>query len=67
MGKIFQTLESLGLATRVTAEVYSKNTRDVRGLAVYKDTNSEVIYIDDYMPDLAVYMKGEYHRGGGKL
>ena len=53
MGKIFQTLESLGLATRETAEVYSKNARDVPGLAVYKDTVSEVIYIDDYTPVMA--------------
>ena len=64
MGKIFETLESLGLAATETTEVYSKKTRDIPGLTVYKDTNSEVIHIDDYMPDLAVYMKGEYHRGG---
>ena len=64
MGKIFQTLESLGLATTDTSEIYSKNTRDIAGLTVYKDINSEVIYIDDYLPDLSVYINGEYHRGG---
>ena len=64
MGKVFQTLESLGLATTETTDVYSKKTRDIPGLTVYKDTNSEVIYIDDYLPDLSVYINGEYHRGG---
>ena len=54
MGKVFQTLESLGLATTETTDVYSKKTRDIPGLTVYKDTNSEVIYIDDYLPDLSV-------------
>lgn len=64
MGKIFQTLESLGLAKRETTEIYSKNTRDIAELTVYKDINSEVIYIDEYSPDLSVYQEGEYHRGG---
>lgn len=65
MGKIFETLESLGLATKETAEIYSNKTRDIDGLKVYRDSKSEIIYIDDYVPDDSVYISGDYHEGGG--
>lgn len=48
MGKIYETLEEIGIASLKTKEVFSKRTRDCEDLFVYRDSVSGVIYIDDY-------------------
>ena len=60
MGKIFNILESLNLASKDTKEVFSESTRDIENLQVFKDTISEIIYIDDFYIGDHVYNKGSY-------
>ncbi len=45
---IFQTLEKLGLTSKQSRVLYNDRTRDLENLKVWKDTNSGVIYIDDF-------------------
>ena len=60
MGKIFDVLESLNLASKDTSETFSESTRDIKNLKVYKDRSSEVIYIDDFFVGDHVYNEGAY-------
>jgi 2-polyprenyl-3-methyl-5-hydroxy-6-metoxy-1,4-benzoquinol methylase len=60
MGKIFDVLESLNLASKDTSEIFSESTRDIKNLKVYKDRSSEVIYIDDFFVGDHVYNEGAY-------
>ncbi len=60
MGKIFEVLESLNLASKETKEIFSESTRDVKNLKVFKDSISEIIYIDDFFVGDSVYNKGTY-------
>ncbi len=62
MGKIFETLESVGLTSEQTVEIFSESTRDVKNLKVLKDKISGVIYIDNYFVGNNVYFKGEYRK-----
>ena len=48
MGKIFNILESLNLASKDTQQIFSESTRDIENLKVFRDTISEIIYIDDF-------------------
>tara|TARA_B100000795_G_C22802083_1_gene442501 strand:- start:714 stop:911 length:198 start_codon:yes stop_codon:yes gene_type:complete len=43
MGKIFNILESLNLASKDTKEIFSESTRDIENLQVFKDAISELI------------------------
>jgi SAM-dependent methyltransferase len=45
---IFETLQSLGLTSESTKAIYSKGTRDVSPLNVFKDSISGIIFIDGY-------------------
>jgi len=60
MSKIFNLLESLKLASEETSEIFSKSTRDIDNLNVYKDSLSDVIYIKDFFVGDDEYSKGEY-------
>ena len=60
MGKIFDILESLNLASEDTSEIFSESTRDIKNLKVFKDRSSEVIYIDDFFVGDDVYNEGSY-------
>lgn len=60
MGKIFDVLESLNLASTETAEIFSESTRDIENLKVFKDTKSEIIYIDDFFVGDHIYKEGSY-------
>ena len=58
--KIFKTLEKLKLTSSETRLLYSNCTRDMDNLKVWKDSNSEVIYIDDYYTGDNTYIDGSY-------
>ena len=60
MAKIFSLLESFNLTSKDTAEVLSNSTRDVKDLNVYKDSVSDVIFIDDHYVGDFEYKSGEY-------
>ena len=60
MGKIFNILESLNLASEDTSEIFSQSTRDIKNLKVFKDRSSDVIYIDDFFVGDDVYNEGSY-------
>tara|TARA_X000000950_G_scaffold9140_2_gene10126 strand:- start:27622 stop:28509 length:888 start_codon:yes stop_codon:yes gene_type:complete len=60
MGKIFNLLESLELTSKNTAEIFSESTRDVENLRVFKDSVSDIIFIDDFFVGDDVYIEGQY-------
>lgn len=60
MGKIFNILESLNLASKDTKEIFSKSTRDIENLKVFRDSISEIIYIDDFYIGDQEYSEGLY-------
>ncbi|MFB9172505.1 class I SAM-dependent methyltransferase [Roseibium salinum] len=60
--RIFDTLESLGVATLETREVLAEGTRDNEHLPVYRDRLSGVIYIDDHYVGDTVYREGQYRQ-----
>lgn len=60
MSKIYNLLESLKLTSNETSELFSKSTRDVHNLNVYKDSMSDVIYIKDFFVGDDEYNKGTY-------
>lgn len=60
MSKIFNLLESMNLTSRETMKVFSNSTRDIEQLKVYKDSLSDVIYINDFFIGDHVYKVGDY-------
>lgn len=60
MGKIFKLLESINLASEETKDTFSKSTRDAESLNVFRDSKSEIIYIDDFFVGNEVYNSGSY-------
>jgi len=48
MNSIFQTLEQLRLTSKQSRALFNDRTRDEENLKVWKDSISEVIYIDDF-------------------
>jgi hypothetical protein len=48
MNSIFQTLEQLRLTSKQSRVLFNDRTRDEENLKVWKDSISEVIYIDDF-------------------
>ena len=60
MGKIFNTLESLNLVSKDTKEIFSESTRDIENLKVFRDSISEIMYIDDFYIGDHVYNQGLY-------
>ena len=57
---IFETLKMIGVTSEETREVFSKNTRDVDPLTVYRDSLSGVIFIDDFYTGVETYTEGAY-------
>ena len=66
MNKIFDTLQSLGLTSLKTRELFSSHTRDNKSLKVWKDKVSGVIYIEDYVTSFEDFKSGEYRNGSNK-
>ena len=48
MGKIFDLLVDLNLTSESTRCIFSKCTRDVENLVVWRDQVTNIIYIDDF-------------------
>lgn len=60
--KIREILERLGAIKADSIEIFSRNTRDRQDLAVFRDKNSKVIFIDDYYVGDNEYQSGEYRK-----
>jgi len=58
--KIRDLLERLGAIKTENVEVFSSNTRDKKGLTVYRDKVSGVIFIDEYYVGNYEYKTGKY-------
>ena len=56
----FKLLESINLASEETKDTFSKSTRDAESLNVFRDSKSEIIYIDDFFVGNEVYNSGSY-------
>ena len=57
---IFETLTTLGLTSLETREIFNDRTRDIEGLVVYRDSDSGVIYIEDFSTSDEIYEDGLY-------
>lgn len=57
---IFQTLEKLGLTSKQSRVLFNERTRDEENLKVWKDSNSGIIYIDDFYTGDETYIDGSY-------
>lgn len=62
MGKIFNVLKSLDLTSESTAKIFSESTRDIENLKVFKDSQSDIIFIDDFFVGDDVYNDGKYRK-----
>lgn len=62
MESISETLLRLGLASKKTSKVFSNKTRDRSNLKVMRDSNSGVIYIDDFYVGNEEYEDGQYRK-----
>ena len=60
MSKIKETLLRLGAISEKNISIYAKKTRDKGHLTVFRDSRSEVIFIDNYYVGADEYIKGDY-------
>ena len=60
MKTIFETLSDLGVASERNREVFSEATRDRDDVKVYRDSQSGVIYIDEFYGGDEIYREGAY-------
>ena len=67
MGPIREILEKLGLVDNANLEVLSSRTRDRENITVFRDKITEVIFIDDFPVDDAIYKAGNYRKDLEKL
>ena len=58
---IFETLNSIGVATENNRQLFNRGTRDVEDLQVWRDAKSGVIYIDNFFTGNDQYINGLYH------
>ena len=57
---IFETLKKIGVTSESTKKLFNTRTRDVEGLNVWKDSQSGVVYIDDFYTGDETYVDGYY-------
>lgn len=60
MGIIFETLKSIGVTSEETKVLFANRTRDKENLQVWQDSESQVIYIDEFYVGENEYEYGEY-------
>lgn len=65
--RIFETLQALGLTSKETRTVYATATRDLDPLTVYRDTQSGVVYIEDFYVGDAIYRDGGFKQANAAL
>jgi 2-polyprenyl-3-methyl-5-hydroxy-6-metoxy-1,4-benzoquinol methylase len=58
--EIFKTLETLNLTSLETRVLFNERTSDVDNLKVWKDSVSQIIYIDDFYTGDNTYVDGAY-------
>lgn len=57
---IFETLKKLGLTSETTRTLFNDKTRDIKDLKVWKDSASQIIYIDEFYVSEEEYIDGSY-------
>ncbi len=62
--RVFETLESLGVATIENRTVFASATRDNPDLTVYRDRGTGVIYLDGFYVGDDAYAEGTYRDSG---
>ena len=67
MNLIKKCLIELDLINVKNLEVFSRQTRDSKNITVMRDTQSGVIFLDDFVTDNKVYEDGEYRKEGSNL
>jgi hypothetical protein len=67
MNLIKKCLIELDLIDVKNLEVFSHQTRDSENITVMRDTQSGVIFLDDFVTDNKVYEDGEYRQEGSNL
>jgi 2-polyprenyl-3-methyl-5-hydroxy-6-metoxy-1,4-benzoquinol methylase len=66
MASIFKILEDLKLTSDHTKELFSSSTRDIEKLNVFCDSQSGVIFIDEFYVGDKIYEDGEYRVSSSK-
>ena len=57
---VFETLKKIGVTSETTKKFFNGRTRDVEGLNVWKDSQSDVVFIDDFYTGDETYVDGGY-------
>ena len=57
---VFETLKKIGVTSETTKKFFNARTRDVEGLNVWKDSQSGVVFIDDFYTGDETYVDGGY-------
>jgi len=57
---VFEALKKIGVTSEATKELFNARTRDVEGLEVWKDSQSGVVFIDDFYTGDEIYVDGGY-------
>jgi len=60
MASIFDILKDLELTSNETKELFATSTRDIENLNVFRDSQSGIIYIDEFYVGDEIYTDGEY-------
>ena len=66
MTSVKDLLHKLNLIDLQNLEVFSTKTRDMENVKVMRDSNSGIIFLENFVPDDDVYEYGEYRNEGKK-
>ena len=57
---VFEMLKKIGVTSDTTKKLFNARTRDIEGLNVWKDSQSGVVFIDDFYTGEETYVDGVY-------
>ena len=57
---VFEMLKKIGVTSDTTKKLFNARTRDIEGLNVWKDSQSGVVFIDDFYTGEEIYVDGVY-------
>ena len=57
---VFEALKKIGVTSETTKKFFNARTRDVENLNVWKDSQSGVVFIDDFYTGDETYVDGGY-------